>query len=287
MLQVARLAPRQLAEAAPRVVEFLQGEIGSSGGARDRAGQGDLYYTAFALDGLIALQSELPRARVTSYLSDFGAGEELDLVHQACLVRCWAALGGTWPSPTFASEVATRLEALRSADGGYHVVPGAENGALYADFLALGMLTDLGLAVPEPQRLATSIARLRAEDGGYANALDLPAGTTPSTAAAASLLRELGHDCAPEVGRWLYARAHPSGGFLATPGAPIPDLLSTATALHALNRLEVSIEPLRERCLDFVDSLWTGRAFVGTWDDDQADSEYVFYALLALGHLSV
>src|SRR5688572_14197381 len=125
MLQVARLAPRQLAEAAPRVVEFLQGEIGSSGGARDRAGQGDLYYTAFALDGLIALQSELPRARVTSYLSDFGAGEELDLVHQACLVRCWAALGGTWPSPTFATEVATRLEALRSLDGGYHVVPGA------------------------------------------------------------------------------------------------------------------------------------------------------------------
>lgn len=287
MLQVARLASRQLAEAAPRIVEFLQGEIGSSGGARDRAGQGDLYYTAFALDGLIALQSELPRERVAPYLAGFGTGEDLDLVHQACLVRCHAALGGAWPGASFAAEVACRLQALRSLDGGYHVVPGAADGALYADFLALGMFTDLGLTVPEPARLAASIARLRAGDGGYANALELPSGTTPSTAAAVSLLRELGQDCAPEIGRWLYAQAHPSGGFLATPGAPIPDLLSTATALHALSLLEVSIEPLRERCLDFVDSLWTGRAFVGTWDDDQADSEYVFYALLALGHLSV
>ena len=29
--------------------------------------------------------------------------------------------------------------------------------------------------------------------------------------------------------------AHPMGGFLAAPQAPIPDLLSTATALHALS----------------------------------------------------
>ena len=39
--------------------------------------------------------------------------------------------------------------------------------------------------------------------------------------------------------------------------------------------------------IDFLDSLWTGKAFVGTWEDDEADCEYVFYALLALGHLSV
>lgn len=287
MLQVARLARRQLAEAAPLVVEFLQDEIGPSGGARHRGGQGDLYYTAFALDGLVALQAEPPRERVARYLADFGDGEELDLVHRACLVRCWTALGGGWPSPAFAAAMARSLAELRSADGGYHVVSGAADGALYADFLALGMLADLGLAVPEPAHLAHSVERLRSADGGYANALELPAGTTPSTAAAVSILRELGHACDPLVGHWLLARVHRGGGFLATAGAPVPDLLSTATALHALALLEVPIDALRERCLDFVDSLWTGRAFVGTWDDDVADSEYVFYALLALGHLSV
>jgi hypothetical protein len=97
MLQVARLASRALAEASGRLAEFLLGELG---GARDRAGQGDLYYTAFALDELVALQAEPPRECVAAYLARFGAGEELDLVHLACLVPCWTALGGTWPAPT-------------------------------------------------------------------------------------------------------------------------------------------------------------------------------------------
>jgi prenyltransferase beta subunit len=81
---------------------------------------------------------------------------------------------------------------------------------------------------------------------------------------------------------------HPDGGFLAMPRAPIPDLLSTATALHALACLE---EPLpqsaREACLDFLDSLWTAEGgFHGHWADDHLDVEYTFYGLLALGHLS-
>lgn len=286
MLQVARLASRPLAEAAPRLSEFLQGELGSEGGARDRGGRSDLYYTAFALDGLVALRSEPPRARVAEYLARFGDGDGLDLVHRACLVRCWTALGGTWPSAVFADGMARAMEAVRSADGGYGLEPGGADGSLYGAFLALGLYGDLGRPLPRAQTLVASLARLRTRDGGYANALDLPLGTTPSTAAAASVLRELGAGVPEGVAAWLLARLHPSGGFLATPDAPIPDLLSTATALHALAQLGESLDPLRERCLDFVDTLWTGRGFVGTWDDEQCDSEYVFYALLALGHLA-
>ena len=48
-----------------------------------------------------------------------------------------------------------------------------------------------------------------------------------------------------------------------------------------------SFTPVRESCLDFLDSLWTGKGFVSTWDDDELDCEYAFYALLALGHLSL
>ena len=44
---------------------------------------------------------------------------------------------------------------------------------------------------------------------------------------------------------------------------------------------------MRDRCLDFIDTLWTGRAFCGHWQDDEVDCEYAFYALLALGHLSM
>jgi hypothetical protein len=65
----------------------------------------------------------------------------------------------------------------------------------------------------------------------------------------------------------------------------MPDLLSTATALHALALLGVPFEQ-RELCLDFVDTLWTrSGGFYGYWGDDGLDCEYTFYALLALGHL--
>jgi hypothetical protein len=90
------------------------------------------------------------------------------------------------------------------------------------------------------------------------------------------------------VGDWLLARHHPQGGFVAAPEAPMPDMLSTATALHALAGMEVPLEAIREDCLDFIDTLWTNQgAFHGHWGDEYPDSEYTFYALLALGHLSL
>jgi hypothetical protein len=78
------------------------------------------------------------------------------------------------------------------------------------------------------------------------------------------------------------------GGFLPFPGAPIPDLLSTAVALHALDGLQTDFSRIGEPCLDFVDSLWTAKGgFHGTWDDDVLDLEYTYYGLLALGHLAL
>jgi hypothetical protein len=129
---------------------------------------------------------------------------------------------------------------------------------------------------------------LRAEDGGYANQLDLPFGLTPATAAAVTLLRQLGEPLPGDVGEWLLSRHHDGGGFFATPMAPLPDLLSTATALHALECLKTPLDPIRDACLDFIDTLWTNRGgFHGNWTDDDLDCEYTYYGLLALGHLSV
>ena len=86
----------------------------------------------------------------------------------------------------------------------------------------------------------------------------------------------------------LLAQAHPQGGFRALPGSPIPDLLSTATAIHALVGLHVDLSVYKESCLDFIDSLWTNRGgFYGHWEDDILDCEYTYYGLLALGHLSL
>jgi hypothetical protein len=285
MLQVARLAPRTLGAAVPQLVEFLQGQWHADGGARKRDGQADLYYTPFLLESLFVLGAEPPAARVRAYLEGFGAGQDLDLVHGACLVRAWAALGRVLPDPV-AGAVTAAFERHRARDGGYGFAPGADEGALYNAFLALGTYQDAGRELPDAPRLAASLERLRCDDGGYANDFALAMGTTPTTAAAVTLLRHLERPADARAAAWLLARAHPRGGFLAMPEAPMPDLLSTATALHALAGLGVPLDAVREPCLDFVDTLWTGSGFVGTWDDDQPDCEYTFYALLALGHLS-
>src|SRR3954470_21328413 len=103
MLQVARLAPKLLGEeASDLVVAFLRSQLNDDGGFKDRAGNSDLYYSVFGLEGLLALRVDLfsPGApaltpspgtpgegwgegssgepatpRVAQYLRAFGAGE--------------------------------------------------------------------------------------------------------------------------------------------------------------------------------------------------------------------
>ena len=286
MLQVARLAPTQLGESRDIVAGFLRGRINADGGFQDRTGASDLYYTVFGLDGLTALQEDLP-IEPGAYLERFGDGGGLDFVHAACLARGWAALGRR-PDDARADRLAARIESCRSADGGYATLPDASSGSAYGAFLALGAYQDLGRPLPDPEGVLRSLDGLRAGDGGYGNHPGVPSGMTPATAAAVLVMRQLDRQPAREVGMWLLDRCHPRGGFFAATATPVPDLLSTATALHALSAMQVPLAALAEPCLDFVDSLWTNRGgFFGTWADDAADCEYTYYALLSLGHLSL
>jgi hypothetical protein len=314
MLQVARLAPKLLGEeAAALVAAFLRSRQNEDGGFNDRAGNSDLYYTVFALEGLLALRAFSPSpgtpgagrgegcstdqnllTRAATYLDAFQGGAALDFIHLSCLARCHAALAqldaqhlGHRARPP-ADAILAHVEKYRAQDNAYDTTPSAQHGSLYGCFLALGAYEDLGRPVPDPDAMLACAEKLRTPDGGYANDLGLPLGLTPSTAAAATLIRHLGQTPPPDVAAWLLARHHPQGGFFATPDAPIPDLLSTATALHALAGLHADLTNIKEPCLDFLDTLWTNQgAFYGQWADTAADAEYTFYALLALGHLSI
>lgn len=287
MLQVARLAPTQLGESRELVAGFLRAHLNPDGGFQDRTGASDLYYTVFGLDGLIALQDDLPADLTVAYLDRFGDGDGLDYVHVSCLARAWAALQRR-PDEATVDRLLKRIEGCRSADGGYATTPGAPFCSAYGSFLALGAYQDLGRALPEPGAVLHALAGLRADDGGYGNHPGLRAGVTPATAAAVLVMRQLDQQPAREVGMWLLDRCHPRGGFFAASATPVPDLLSTATALHALSAMQIPVRGIVEPCLDFVDSLWTNRGgFFGTWADDAVDCEYTYYALLTLGHLSL
>ncbi len=286
MMQVARLAPKLLGvEASQLVSTFLNSQRHPAGGFADRSGKSDLYYTVFALDSLIALQLDLDRPELRGYLATFSNGNGLDFVHRCCLARAWAALGER-PEQTLA--ILEGVESFRTSDGGYHALPNQPFGSTYGAFLAVGAYQDLGRMVPEPLRLVQSLKFLETRDGAWANERSVPLGSTNATAAAVTVLRQLNQPINPAVGEWLLRRAHVQGGFCAAAGVPLPDLLSTATALHALAGLQTDFEALREPCLDFVDSLWTNAgSFHGHWQEDTLDSEYTFYGLLASGHLSV
>ena len=292
MLQVARLAPKLLGESSGLVRDFILKQQNDNGGFMDRAGRSDLYYTVFGIDGLIALQADLPILRIEEFLRSVGDGPDLDFVHLCCLVRGWAAMAGQGPKghrfADLEKEIPCRLESFRSGDGGYNPVRDSPFGTAYAAFLALGAYQDLKRELPAPMQLVQSLKLLETNDGAWVNERDAKVGSTNATAAVVTLLRNLAIPVNPSAGEWLLARCHPGGGFLAAPNAPMPDLLSTATALHALAGMQVSCERVKESCLDFIDTLWTNEgAFHGHWGDDHLDCEYTFYGLLALGHLSL
>jgi prenyltransferase beta subunit len=346
MLDAARLAPKLLGDSTELVREFLLRQQAPDGGFKDRAGNSDLYYTAFGLDALLEVGEAKGEGRgekcepggersegcvgeaferAGKYLRSFGDGAGVDFVHLCCLARGWAAVSerssGRMPA-TDAQSVLNGIERHRSGDGGYNPVAASQCGSAYGAFLALGAYQDLAAALPDPARLIESLQSLARPDGGFANeSYGVPAlagspadamapgrpkpelqpnatasrftfhvspAATNATAAAVAVLSNLGVPVSASIAQWLLDRAHPQGGFLATPDAPMPDLLSTATALHALAQLQAPLGPRLEACLDFVDSLWTNEGgFYGHWGDNQLDCEYAFYGLLALGHLCV
>ena len=307
MLQVARLAQQPLGDALDLVADRLRRSAVATGGYANRDGKADLYYTPFAIDSLIALSAagvpatggagglfdpESPTAQQTfAWLDEtIGDGESLDFVHRACLARVWAVRPAASCPADRRQKLAATFNGHQAADGGFASRPDRPRGSVYGSFLVVNAHADLGLQLPDNAATAIvrSVSGLQAADGGWSNEPEQPFGSTPATAAAIVLLSEFGAAVPQSAVDWLLARQHPSGGFLATTDAPLPDLLSTAVAMHALDAAGADWRGQRETILDFIDSLWSAEGgFHGSWADDDLDSEYTFYGLLALGHASV
>jgi prenyltransferase beta subunit len=287
MRAAARRARILLNDSTDLVEDFLRGQLAPESGFRNRSGQVDLYYTTFGLEAMLALDLSVPENSLRPYLESFAGGQDLDLVHASCLARCWASVGLAGLSDEHRRQLIARVLQHRSNDGGFSAEPGRERGSVYAAFLAVGSCQDLQATLPQPDAVVATSQSLRLHDGSSANEPGIPIGTTPVTAAAVVLAAALDQPADPDALRWLLARHHPAGGFLAHPLAPAPDLLSTATTLHALSTAGTDVSDIREDCIDFIDRLWSSRGcFRGTEDDDVLDCEYCWYGLLALGHLA-
>ncbi|MBI4622921.1 MAG: hypothetical protein HY736_06800 [Verrucomicrobia bacterium] len=248
-----------------------------------------MYYTIFMLAGMQALDVPPPVEHVEAYLRTFADGKNLDFVHLSALARCWASIGLARIPDGLDRALLDRIEQFRKPDGGYDGDRNASHGTAYGAFVALGAYEDMGKTPPKLLKLIQALKRLESDDGAWSNVAGAKTGALNATAGAVILIQHLGFPVNQTVGDWVLAQAHPQGGFLAVPGAPLPDLLSTATALHALAAMDRRLpSAIHERCLDFLDSLWTAEGgFHGHWADEHVDAEYTFYGLLALGHLSL
>ncbi|MEM8933472.1 MAG: prenyltransferase/squalene oxidase repeat-containing protein, partial [Acidobacteriota bacterium] len=247
-LQVAKLAPRMLGESAELVADFFRSQIAADGGFRGRgdASDSDLYYTIFGLDGLHALGGEQPDG-VAGFLRRFGDGSSVpDLVHLGSLMRSWAALDDVEPEPSHRDAWIERLAGFRQDDGGWSAEPDGDRGSVYGTFIAVGAYQDAGVPIPDVDAAIAYLDARAMPDGGYAPDAELAVSTMPTTAAAVDALRQLGATPNPEAADWLRRLRHPGGGFLAADGAPMPDLLSTAIALHTLSALGADLDDLAD-----------------------------------------
>lgn len=273
-------------EARRRTADYIRRQLNPDGGFRGRAKVSDLYYTVFGLECALALELELPWPIIQNYARQQTV-DALDFVHLSCLARCVELL---WPAnqpPPWLDSMKNRLASHACAGGGYHRELGQKNGAIYDSFLGLLAGESLKLPFPHPDQMALRLANLRQRSGGYLNTPGLGAATTPVTAAAFALHHELHVPIAETSIQWLLDRQHKSGGFGAAALVPLPDLLSTATALQALFGVDSDVPIQVQQHLEFVLSLYDeSGGFVGHRFDRTPDCEYTFYGLLALGNLT-
>lgn len=292
MRRAVAKAQKALGESVEAVREFFGHHLCEDGGFQGRDGQSDLYYTVFGLEASMALDVKLAYDRIEDYLRQFDSGQSLDLVHLASLVRCRANMadcGGHAIDADAQRAMTSHLMNFRATDGGFSTSTGADRGHVYGSFLALGICQDLQVDDLEPAPMLESVCSLQMADGGFSNEPTMTVSATAATAAAVTIFHYLKASIPEPALQWLAARAEPYGGFSAIefgPDMAIPDLLSTATALHALTLIGVDMDEIRERNLDYLDALWSTRGgFQGHPADDVLDCEYTYYGLLSLGDL--
>jgi geranylgeranyl transferase type-2 subunit beta len=229
------------------------------------------------------------------------AAPPADIIECSCLLEAGKLIAERAPTGRRGETPAGVMDAVRSfstRSGGYARMPGGPAG-VYHTFLAAqcSRLGDCDL--PGAGEAAAFVMSRRCADGGYADSApsdhapgrtggkEGEGGTNP-TAAAVTLLAMLGvldGAAASEAAGFLASMQRAEGGFAPCAGAPAADLLSTFTALVALDGLGalhmVKLAPVAR----FVQSHEAAGGFRGSSGDDAPDVEYTYYGLGTLGLL--
>lgn len=275
MLRTLKRATLSLGDEATDLIRsFVEDRMTDEGVFVDRSGKADIYYTSFGL----LLSHVLGIKRNYKATEQWLGGIEsttLDMVHYAAFVRS-RMLNRLQQSKAKFLLDSVRKESIREAES-FAVVPNNDLYSPYAQFILYSLCEDTGNATPSCDLTPYHVA-----DGGYSNMRD---GEPSVNATAAALMvagQSGGYNASTDV-EWLRSEQLSSGGFRAERNTPLPDLLSTATALFTLRCY--GVEP-RYSAAEFIEAHWLDDGgFAATLMEEESDVEYLFYGLLALGTL--
>lgn len=269
------------------------------GGFRGRDGDSDLYYTSFAVRGLMMLGGiDADDAnRISDYLAahDWRRLNVIDLMNwlaSALALQVAAGIDLIGPAvDELRTEIPVTLEGVRTTDGGYAKSSEGASGSTYNSFMVLLTYQLLGLPQPRPNALVQFLYDRQRDDGGFVEIGPMRRSGTNPTAAACAMLNEMlamDEEIKSDVRAFLGDVKSSEGGYQANSRVPFADSLSTFTGL--LTEQDLGLQPVLDRKavhhwlttqLEFP----TGGFRAATWDET-ADVEYTFYGLglLALLH---
>jgi prenyltransferase beta subunit len=270
--------------ARDEIASFLATQRQESGAFHGPGKGDDLYYTFFGLALHRALDVATPP--VEAWLESFGDGEGLSLADLCSLAIARSCLCAT-PAPKAWRRriVSEQLERFRQPDGGFSDAAGVDYGTPYGGYLATLAAHSLDMRLPRFGKVVAAAQRCQAGDGGYAEHLEANRGTVPSTLAALALRTLRWKRPARRELEW-FEECRRGDGFAAAPDVPVADLLCTATLLAANRGQRLGIPVPKRTIAEFVESCWAPDGGFGAAPGTKADTEYTFYALLALGSLA-
>ena len=266
-------------ESLERITHFVKSQKTEEDIFINKNNTPDLYYTMFGWLLSYVLGIHTDDKKTSAYINQQKT-TDLDFIHYAAFIRCRLlqkclskrffalGLGRLFPVPVRPLYTFSRF-------------PHDDVESPYSRFVWLSMIEDANQKIRNKTELKTTLMKYHVPEGGFSNDKENQSATTNATVAALSILGQLyGYTVNKDV-LYLKALQQESGGFSVAPHSPIPDLLSTATALFSLHCYQVKpkISPR-----DFIEAHWLDSGgFSATLLEDTSDVEYTFYALLALG----
>lgn len=250
------------APAVESVRDYIRQNQAPNGGFVDKAGKPDLYYTLFGHFMVDALEMKEMLPSVSEYVEKEVRENQLTGVHLHCAAILSARLGRHDLIRLLWDNIQDNLKEQSGKQPGYNA---------FLNLLTCYYLQDY-----------KGLYKIRKQIKEFESKTALPCSVLSALLVLQKSFKKPVKGLMEEILSFIVE----NGGFKATKAAPIPDLLSTAVALYALNYAGFDLSTIKPAAFDFIDYLYVDGGFGSNVFDSEPDIEYTFYGLLALGALA-